>query len=649
MDYISMIINKQFVTSTHNVNVSGGNEKTQYYIGLGYNDNKGMFKAGPDGNKRYNGRINLTTKLNRVFSFDSRVAFTQNKVQAAAGTLEGDYNLLYNIYNLRPITPIYVPGSDETKFLSGVNTIAVLKEGGYNNTEQNILDGVFTLRAANFVRGLELSANYSPHLELHNQDMFFKTVPLYTFNKAQQTFLQNSWVNQSNSINKYRTTQSAHTANFLANYDLTLNDHHFHVLGGYQYQYYNYDRLNATQTNLVNNDLPTVNYTTNSTLPVTAISDELQSNAWVSYFGRLNYGYKNKYFVEATVRNDASSRLAPGHRAQTFPAVSVGWRITQENWFSSSLISEMKVRASWGKLGNAQLGELYQSNYLYATTLKPGVYPFNNAATTYIYQEALPSEALGWETVETRNIGIDFGLFANRLTGSFDYYQRINDNMLILVNVPAVLGVLPTTSNAAAMETKGWDLEMGWRDRVGGVTYSVGFNLSDNKNEITKYLGNVVYKEGLNQALPGYSINSIFGYRSLGYFQSADEVANSPKQFNTANQGPGDIKYEDVDKSNSINGGTGTPENHGDLVYLGNTAPRYNYGINLSAQYKGFDLGIFLQGTGKRSLIIYSYQAIPFIQSWRYPLDNYIGNYWTEDNRNARFPGRLREEERIRT
>lgn len=638
MDYVSMTVKKNIGAVSHNINLTGGNENTRYFIGLGYNDNSGMLKVGPDRNKRYNARINLTTKFNNIFSLDSRLSFTQNKVEAAAGSLDGDYGLLYNIYNLRPITPVFVPG-DASKYLSGVNTYATLKDGGFNNTTQNVLDAVFTFKADNLVKGLQLSANYSPHLEQSVQDMFFKTVPMYSFVKASGTFVQNAWVNRSNSLNKYRISQNSYTSNFLADYGTSFGEHHLRLLGGVQYQGYNFNRMNASLTNLINNNLATLNYTTNATLPVTSISDDLQANAWQSFFGRINYDYKNKYYVEATLRNDASSRLAPGNRAQTFPAFSVAWRMSQEKWMEKiKFINELKVRVSWGKLGNAQLGQLYQNNYPSIATLVNGVYPFNNAASTYIYQRALPSEALGWETVTTTNIGIDFSLFQSRLSGSFDVYERVNDNMLIPVNLPAVLGVIPSTSNAAAMKTKGWDLDLNWRDKIGKVAYSVGFNLSDNKNEITKYLGNVVYSEGVNQALPGMPINSIFGYRSTGYFQSVDEVAQSAKQFGATNQGPGDIKYQDVNGDGVINGGTGTPANHGDLVYLGNTAPRYNFGINLGAQWNGFDLSVFFQGTGKRNIILYPYQVIPFGQSWRYPLDNYIDNYWTEGNRNARFP-----------
>lgn len=641
INYVKKVVNKNFNTSSHNVSVSGGNDKTKYYIGLGYIDNNGMLKVGPDANKRYNARVNLTTKFNNIFSLDSRLSFTQNKIESAAGSVTGDYGLLYNIYNLRPIYPIYAPGSDDKKYLSSNQTYATLKDGGYNNYNQNILDAVFTLKAENLARGLVLSVNYSPHLEQDNRDIFNKTVPLYSWDFPTQNFIQSAFVNQSNSISKSRITQSSYTSNALADYSIDAGDNHFHVLGGFQYQYYDYNLISAIQNNLVNNNLPTLNYTTNSTLPVNYVADNIQANAWVSYFGRFNYDYKNKYFVEATVRNDASSRLAPGHQAQTFPAFSAGWRLSKESWFRSSVpfVNELKIRGSWGKLGNAQLGQYpWQQNYLSTSILNNGVYPFNNAATTYIYQGALPSPGLGWETVTTTDLGLDFTLLNNRLSGSFDYYKRVNNNMLISINLPAVLGVTPSTTNAAAMQTVGWDASIGWKDRIGKVTYNVGANLSDNVNKITKYLGNVVYGEGLNVALPGNPINSIYGYNSLGYFQNDDDVTKSPKQFGTTKQGPGDLKYEDVNGDGKINGGTGTPDDHGDLVYLGNTSPRYNFGVNLGAQWKGFDLSVFLQGTGKRSIIIYPTEAIPFVQSWRYPLDNYRNNYWTPDNPNAQFP-----------
>jgi hypothetical protein len=167
------------------------------------------------------------------------LSYIQNKIEAAAGTVQGDYGLLYNIYNLRPIYPVFVPESDNTKYvsISGNNTYATMKDGGYNNTMQNILDGVFTLKAEHLAKGLVLSTNYSPHLEQNNQNLFYKTVPLYNFVKASGTFVQNARLNSSNSLRKYRTAQNWYTFNALADYTLAVQEHHFHVLGGFQYQH----------------------------------------------------------------------------------------------------------------------------------------------------------------------------------------------------------------------------------------------------------------------------------------------------------------------------------------------------------------------------------------------------------------------------
>lgn len=642
---VTMATRNNFLSQEHNVDVRGGNDKTQYFIGMGYYGTGGIFRFGPDGNERYNARINLTTKFSDIFSLDSRLSYTRNRIQSPAtsgGTANGDYGLLYNLYTIRDRLPVFVPG-DNTKYsgAGGANTYAILKSGGYANTNQDLLDGVFTLKAQNLAKGLVLSVVFSPHLEQDNYDNLNTTIPTWNWDAASQSFLQNGTINPVSSVQKTRTTQTSTSTNALADYDLAVAaDHHFHVLGGFQYQYYNYNYLSAKNSALVNSSLPTLDYTTNATLPPGNVNDNTQTNVWISYFGRFNYNYKEKYFVEATVRNDASSRLAPGHQSQTFPALSAAWRASEESWFKSAIpfINEFKMRGSWGKLGNAQLGYLYQNNYNSVTLLNNGVYPFNNSATPYVYQANLPSPGLGWETIATTDGGLDIELLKNRLTASFDYFQRVNNNMLITVNEPAVLGVNPSTTNAAAMKTLGWETSIGWRDRIGKVTYFINANLSDNTNKITRYLGNVVYSEGLNQAIPGQPINSIFGYKSLGYFQTQDDVTKSPVQFNTTLQGPGDIKYQDVNGDKLINGGVGTVANHGDLVYLGNTSPRYNFGFNFGGQWNGFDLSAFFQGTGKRNIILYPSQAIPYVNSWRYPLANYLNNYWTTDHTNALFP-----------
>jgi TonB-linked SusC/RagA family outer membrane protein len=639
LNQIPIIMRMNSPSQSHNIAVSGGDQKTQYLYSMGYYTEDGVFRFGPDGTSRLNARLNLTTKFNSKLSLDSRIAYTGTKTESPSAGVNGDFGLFYNIYQLRSIFPIFLPNTNNTKYAytgSGSTTYEILKDGGYNHLLQNSFDGVFTLKAENLVKGLTLRAIYSPRFLQYNDENFARSVPLWTYSATGPVIA--SYLNPANSDAKIRSTQYSNDVQGLADYDLTAaGDHHVHLLGGFQYQSYNYDLISAQAKALISNDLPSLNFGSNPTVPP-VISDNIQTNAWASVFGRLNYEYKAKYLLEATLRSDASSRLAPGHRAQQFPSVSAGWRLNKEPWFNNALpvFDEFKLRGSWGKLGNAQLGSPNDNNYTYIAQLVNGpAYPFNNAATPSLYQNALASSGLGWETIETWDAGLDLNLFRKRLSVSFDYFVRNNNNMLIVLNEPAVLGVTPSTTNAAAMRTWGWEASANWKDDIGQLHYTVGFNIGDNNNKITQYLGQVVYQEGLNVAIPGMPINSIFGYIDEGYFTSADDVTKHA--FQDTRNGPGDIKYKDINDDKKINGGINTAENHGDLVYLGNTSPRYNFGINLGVNWKGFDLSAFFQGTGKRSMMIYSKVVVPFVDSYRQPTA-INEDYWTPTNPNARFP-----------
>lgn len=643
INQVGILLRKTTPSMNYNVDVRGGDEKTQYYLGTGYYKEQGVLKFGPDANERYNVTFNLSNRLGSVFSLDSRLSYNENLIQQPTIAANGEYGLFYNLYQLRNRYPIFLPGST-TQFAytgSGSDDYAVLNSGSYNNTIQNQLNGVFTLKAAHFIKGLDLSLRYNPYFEQDNNNIFNQSIPLWAYNTAGVATIKSYTVNP-NSLQKTRTTQTSYDVQALANYELDVHrDHHFHLLGGFEDQYYNYDYLSAYNNALVNNNLPTLNYTTNANLPPSDIGDNIQTNAWVSFFGRFNYNYKEKYFLEATLRNDASSRLSPGHRSQAFPSISGGWRLSKESWFNKALpfFDEFKLRGSWGRLGNAQLGALSTNNYNYIATLNANTtgYPFNNQSNIYIYQSSLPSPSLGWETITTTDGGLDVTLFQHRLMATFDYFERDNNNVLITLNEPAVLGVSPSQTNAAAIRDWGWESTVGWRDRVGKVNYWASVSVWDDNNKVTKYNGNVVISNGVNFAIPGYSINSIFGYKAVGYFQNQADVQKSPSQFNFNNQGPGDIKYADINKDGVINGGIGTLANHGDLVYLGNTSPRYSYGVNLGAQWKGFDLGVFLQGVAKRGMLIDPSAAQPFVNSWRMPWA-INENYWTPENPNALFP-----------
>ena len=640
LNQVPIILRKTSPSQNHNLSVSGGNTKTQYLFSLGYFTKDGVFKFGPDGTNRFNARLNLTTQFNSILSLDSRLSFSQSKTEAPSSDINGDYGLLYNTYQLRTLWPIFLPGSDDTKYSptgTGAKTYAILKDGGFDEARRNNFDGVFTLKASNLLPNLTLRAVYSPRFQQYNDDNFAKTIPLWTYDNTGTAGIA-SYYNNPNSIAKTRQTVLSHDIQLLADYNWDISDnHHFHVLGGFQYQFYNYDNTYAQARALISNDIPSLNLSSNPSVPP-VVRDDIETNAWISYFGRFNYDFKQKYLFEASLRNDASSRLAPGHRSQTFPSISAGWVMSKESWFNNafSFLNEFKIRGSWGRLGNAQLGRPYEHNYDYIALLNYGPnYPFNNVTTPSLYQSSLPSPGLGWETIETVDGGLDVALLRNRLQGSFDYFVRKNNNMLIVLNEPATLGVTPSTTNAASMKTWGWEANLGWKDKINSFSYYANFNIGDNQNKIIKYLGNVVYQEGINSAIPGLPINSIFGYQDQGYFSSADEISKHAFQDNRT--GPGDIIYEDINGDGKIDGGIGTSDKHGDLVYLGNISPRYNFGVTMGLSWKGFDFSAFFQGTGKRNIMLYSRSIVPFVDSWRQPWE-INQDYWTASNTNARFP-----------
>jgi len=632
LNQINLLMRKTSLSQSHNISLRGGSDKTQYLFSVGYFDQNGVFRLGPDGTKRYNARLNVNTRLSKIFNLDTRLAYTQAHTMSPSGDTYADYGLIYGIYQLRTIYPIFLPGSNDTKYAragSAPTTYQILKDGGYTEDLRHNLDGVFTLSAENLVKGLSARIIYAPQLSFSENNSFQKTIPLYDIGPEPTKYIFNP-----NTFTKTRGIMDRTNVQALVDYDLDLATvHHFHLLGGYQYQYFHADTTIASASALISNDLPSLNLSGDPTVPPT-VGDNVQTNALISFFGRFNYNYDSKYFIEATLRNDASSQLAPGRRSQYFPSVSAALRLSKEDWFRRTLpfFDEFKLRGSWGKLGNSNV----LGNYDYISMLNRGpVYPFNDSRNNSLYQAVLASPEKTWERIATSDGGLDLGLLNNRLTASFDYYVRTNENMLVVVNAPATLGLTPSATNSARLRTKGWEVTLGWKDHSGKLNYWVNFNLSDNKDVVTRYDGQNVIAEGLNTVIQGNPINSIYGYQSEGYFKSAADVAAHAFQDNRT--GAGDLIYKDQNKDGVINGGLNRPDDHGDLVYLGNTSPRLAFGLNLGMEWNGFDLSALFQGVGKRNMLIYPSAVVPFVDAWRQPWA-VNKDYWTSDHQNALFP-----------
>ncbi|WP_257667212.1 SusC/RagA family TonB-linked outer membrane protein [Parapedobacter tibetensis] len=628
-DFVSQTIRDVTAMQTHNLSASGGTEKLNFLFSFGTYSKNGAFRVGPDAYNRYNGRINIGANLSKHVSIDSRVAYTKQKVEMPSLAIPA---LLFQALRLRQRWPIFTPEgrlSGEGSF-SANQSYAYLKEGGYNHENENNFDGVFTLRIKELVKGLQLRAIYGAQYNLANRDLFSRTVELW------QRYYPVAYINQTNKFEVTRGTYNTNNLQFLADYAISLGSgHELSALAGYQFEDSRMSSVHTSSQNLASNDLPALGLGDDATK---TNNQSINTYAYKSYFGRLNYSYQERYLLELTLRADESSRLAPGLRVKTFPSASAGWNIHKESWYgTSSLFSTVKLRASWGQLGSG-LGNII-GNYDFMNMLSRNnnlVLGASEDRAMYFYQSVVPSSSLTWETVQTTNGGLDLGMFRDKLLLSADYYVKYNKNMLTPLQLPGTFGVGTPRTNNGELKSWGWELEANYRNTAGnGFRYSLGLNVSDNQNELMNYAGRKVIAAGIVGILEGYPLNSIWGYQTGGYLQSQEEVDNSA--FFNANTGVGDIKYTDQNADDRINIGRGTVEDHGDLVYLGTDQPRYNFGVNAGFEWHRFDFSFFLQGIGKRTFYATVNTVNPQVTAPRQPLSIHL-DHWSETNRDATFP-----------
>ncbi|MFD2522613.1 SusC/RagA family TonB-linked outer membrane protein [Emticicia soli] len=621
------LLRKYSSMRTHNLTVRGGTDKLNFLLSGGYYGKSGVFKVGPDGYNRYNLRLNLGAQLNRYFSIDTRLSYTNDKTEASSAGLNGQ-GLIYQIYRLRTRTPFFTPEGRYNGAGSAATAYASLESGGYNNYRRNYFDGVFTLKAAELVKGLTLRAVLGTQYRRGDREVFARTVPLWGKSKIL------SYLNQINSYQLTNQLTTNYNLQFLANYDKKIGKHNLGLFAGYQWEDFRFAEYATGATNLVSNDLPTLNLGDDRTK---TNSQNIYAYAFQSVFGRVNYNFNDRYLLEGTLRSDESSRLAPGYRVKVFPSASAGWNIHRESWFSDRLkfVSELKVRASWGRLGGALGSTLGYYDYLNQLNRSAGLV-LGDTRTSYIFQGAIPSAQLSWETIETSNIGADLGFLQNKLQISADYYVKYNRNMLTPQLLPAVIGISTPRKNNGELKSWGWELEARYRGTIGSnFSYNIAANLSDNQNKLLSFSNRRVIGAGTNGIIEGYPLNTIWGYETAGYFTSADEVKAWAFQDNRT--GAGDIKYIDKNGDGRLTIGNGNVDNHGDLVLLGTTQPRYLFGVTLGFQWKNFDFTAFVQGVGKRNYRPTTENIAPLLVTWKQALGVHR-DYWTPENPDALYP-----------
>jgi TonB-linked SusC/RagA family outer membrane protein len=637
---------KDYTVSTdHSVSASGGSEKTDYYMSAGYHNKSGLLKYGPDGNSRTNLRLQLNTELSKYVSINFLGTYQGNfKEQSAYGSL----GVLNTLYTARGRQPVYNPEEDSNYAVNPynadlqVNAIDIMKNSGFNKERYDAFIGKAGIQFKNFVQGLTFDVNLSRKLDYYGQEID-KRLLVWPGKDGQG---QRQSTGTSNSLTKAKNFALQDKFEGLLNYDKWLGVHYFHVLLGASYEQYNKDEIRATANNLLSNDFFSFNFYDNALAANSALSDLIQPWKMASLFGRLNYSFNNRYLFEANFRYDGSSRLDPGKRWELFPSFSVGWRVNEESWFENlrESVSNLKLRASWGQLGNSSALSGYFP-YLGLITNRDG----NNNVIKLVgnpvyYQKEMASKDITWEVLQSTNAGVDLGLFDGHLNLTADYYWKKNKNMMANMQVGHLIGVSVPAQNIGELNTWGWEISANWNHNIGDFRYQIGFNIDDSQNELVKYTGANVVSEGTVDRLEGYPLNTIWGYKTDGYWSSRQEYLD----YKAAHPGflsfsdnmvtGGDVKYlAQGAQDHTIGAGDATPENPGDLVYLGTTNGRYLFGLNLGVQWRGFDFSALFQGVGKRTFLISGETIEPLVRSYEMPWTIHL-DYWTEDNPDALFP-----------
>ncbi len=623
---VDQLLKKNTLMNTHNISARGGTEALNFLASFGYYDKEGVFKVGPDKNSRYNARLNLSTKLTKKLSLDTRMSYTKTQQEASSSEVNGNGLLFFNLYRYSSLNPLLTP-EGRYNTLSGATGYAAMDAGGYNNYDRDIFDGVFTGKLSDVVKGLNLRAVYGVQYRTGERNLFKRTVQRWYRTTVGDIINSPNSYSVSNDVNKNNNLQ------ILADYSRTIgSDHHFSLLGGYQWEDSRMETVTTGVTALVTNDLPALGLGDETTK---TSSQAIGAYAFQSFFGRFNYSFSDKYLFEATFRVDESSRLAPGLRTKAFPSLSAGWNVHREPWFNVPVISKLKIRGSWGNLGAAS-GIGYYDYLALMTRNATLVLGAPEVKTTYFAQTVVPSSDLSWESIETSNAGLDLGLFRNRVHASFEYYVKFNRNMLTALQLPATFGVGTPRINNGELKSWGWESQVDYQGRIGRqLSFSVGLNVSDNQNKLIDFAGRRVIGAGTVSTIEGYPLNSIWGYRTAGYFQTADEVKTSA--FQDSRTAAGDVKYQDLNGDGKISIGAGSMEDHGDLVYLGTTQPRLLFGVNANVKWKNFDLSAFFQGVGKRNFLA-TRQALDANVATYYQALALHRDYWTPENPDATFP-----------
>ncbi len=644
---------------THNISMTGGTDKLRYRLSGGYISNDGVLITDKDRYERMNVSGFISADVVKWFTQEATFSYAHSKNTLPNSALGAIYSTRLASFYPEGNMPegISEAASDGLPFFTPANQIR------WSNPSKTLYDNprIFLKSILKPMKGFEVAFEYTFDKNVYDYSWYTGSVEYTTVQGGKNVTPTNDYLQKTKRYTDYNSI------NLYGTYDFALGGHKFKVMAGFNQESSYRETMEAFSYGQAVIEVPSLGSGT-STLKATDAYNEYSVRGG---FFRVNYNYKDKYLLEVNGRYDGSSKFPKDSRYGFFPSVSVGWNVAQEKFMESTQdwLGSLKLRASYGMIGNQNVpaysfiptmtvdnkynGWVYDGNYVTAITTIP----------------SLVSSNFTWEKVGTLDVGLDLSMFDNRFTGTFDWYQRNTNGMLAPgMQLPGVVGADAPYQNTADMRTRGWEVSLNWRDRIGKVGYRIGFNLSDSQSEIVKYNSNEsgILTSTLGNGstfwnyYEGKKLGEIWGYEFDGFYTVDDFIDTSSWKLkdgvpgiNGYNPRPGDVKFknlrDDEKDVNIISNGDNTVTNPGDRKVIGNNTPRYLYGINLGVNYKGFDLNVFMQGTGKRDAWIANTLTFPMYSDFKFiPLYEGLGNYWqpvdaangdyTPVNANAEFP-----------
>lgn len=636
-DWKSAILKKASMRHKHNVTMTYGNKVIKSRTSASYENADALYKG--LSHERLSLRSRNTIKFSEKWSGALDFSFRQaTKKDPHSGSPIKAANMYPSIYaGLYPDGRV-APGKEG----SFSNTLGALLEGGNKTNVATMASAKISL-SYKPVEGLDITANFTPTYSFVKTKDMQKAVPVYD---AYDTDVILGYVSgyTANALSELRSDAKTFETQVIATYDKTFaKKHNFNVMAGYEDYMYTYEKLTADTNEMELSMFPYMDLANKNSLNVGGSSYQ---NAYRSFFGRIMYNYDNRYYLQLNARGDASSRFHKDYRWGFFPSASLGWVVTNEKFMSNvNWLNHLKLRASVGSLGNERIGNYPYQTYItfnkaimYDSAGTSPVSTMTGAQADYAYKN------IHWEKTWSWDAGIDATFLDNRLDFSADYYYKKTTDMLLAVAIPSFTGYSAPDRNAGTMNTRGWEVKLGWADSIGDFSYAVSVNLSDYKSVMGDLGGKQVFNSNGTIITEGEEYCAWYGYKASGLFQNAEEISNSALLVSSVK--PGDVKYKD------ISGPDGTPDgiinDTHDRTVLGSSLPHYIYGGSINLGWKGISFSVLFNGVGHQLSRLTEDMVRPLESQWL-PSPSVIRNsdgsrnYWSvyntdEENLKAKYP-----------